>query len=190
MKMRALGGWIAAGLLCACAALPLAPRDPNPFDLLGRALVSYSEGAVTANVRWQHDAQRDEIWLMTPTGQTLAHIVDSKEGAVLTRADQQQFRADNVESLTRQGLGWALPLGLLQYWVRGAAAPGDAPSGVERDAAGRLIALTQNNWRVTFTYRSDGDGDGKASSVRRVDLKDGPNEIRFVIDTWREVPQS
>ena len=61
---------------------------------------------------------------------------------------------------------------------------------VERDAAGRLIALTQNNWRVTFTYRSDGDGEEKASSVRRVDLKDGPNEIRFVIDTWREVPQS
>lgn len=188
MTTRALAAWVAAGLLSACVALPLAPRDPNPFDLLGRALVSYSEGAVTANVRWQHDAQRDEIWLMTPTGQTLAHIVDSKGGAVLTRADQQQFRADNVESLTRQGLGWALPLGLLQYWVRGVAAPGAEPTGVERDAAGRLIALTQNNWHVTLTYRPGGDE--RAGSVRRVDLRDGPNEIRFVIDTWREVPRS
>lgn len=186
MNARALAAWAAAALLTACAALPLVPRDPKPFDLLGRALVSYSGGAVTANVRWEHGAERDEIWLMTPTGQTLAHIVDSKEGAVLTRADRQQFRADNVESLTRQGLGWALPLGLLQYWVRGIPAPGAAPAAVERDAAGRLAALTQNNWRVTLAYRP---GDEQGGAVRRVDLRDGPNEIRFVVDTWREVAQ-
>lgn len=187
MNVRALAVWVAAATLTACAALPLVPRDPKPFDLLGRAFVSYTEGAVTANVRWEHSARRDEIWLMTPTGQTLAHIVDSADGAVLTRADQQQFRADNVESLTRTGLGWALPLGLLQYWVRGVPAPGAAPRAVERDAAGRLTALTQNDWRVALTYRPGGDE--HAGKVRRVDLRDGPNEIRFVVDTWREVSQ-
>ena len=188
MKLRALAHLGAAlslvsALLGACTSVPLAPRASEPFDLLGRVLVTYSGGGVTANVRWTHDAARDEIWLMTPTGQTLAHIVDSPSGAVLTRADQQQYRAGSVEALTRQALGWALPLNLLQYWVRGAPAPGSAPTIVERGASERLAAFNQNGWRVALTHHTEGELAGK---VRRVDLSDGPNEIRFVVDTWRE----
>jgi outer membrane lipoprotein LolB len=184
--MTSRAGVVLAAMLAlaACASLPLAPRDPTPFDLLGRAFVTYSGGAVTANLRWEHGTQQDEIWLMTPTGQTLAHIADSGDGAVLTRADQQQYRAANVETLTRNALGWPLPLGLLQYWVRGMPAPGAPPGAVERDAANRLLALTQSGWRVAFAWHPP-DSE-HAGLVRRVDLKDGANEIRFVIDTWRD----
>ena len=185
MSPRRAFAWAAMAslaLLAACAAVPLAPRDPQPFDLLGRALVTHSGGAVTANVRWEHGEQ-DEIWLMTPTGQTLAHIVDSPAGAVLTRADQQQYRAGSVEALTKQALGWPLPLALMQYWIRGGAAPGSAPAGVQRDSANRLTALTQNGWRVSISYNQPETE--HAGLVRRVDLNDGGNEIRFVIDTWR-----
>jgi len=86
-----------------------------------------------------------------------------------------------VEALTRQALGWALPLSLLQYWLKGEAAPGPV-SGVER-AGERLMALTQNDWRVTFTYHTEGDMSGR---IRRLDMSDGPNEIRLVVDTWRD----
>jgi len=187
MSLRAGIALAAMLALAACASVPLAPRDSTPFDLLGRALVSYSGGAVTANLRWEHGAAQDEIWLMTPTGQTLAHIIDSGDGAVLTRADRQQYRAANVETLTRNGLGWPLPLGALQYWVRGIAAPG-APAGeVERDSANRLVALTQNGWRVGLEYHdAASENPGR---VRRVDLKDGANQIRLVIDTWRDALQ-
>ena len=170
-------------LLAACASSPLAPRDDRPFDLLGRVLVTYSGGAVTSNVRWEHAAERDEIWLMTPTGQTLAHVVDTPAGATLTRADQQQFRAGSVEALTRRALGWTLPLAPLQYWVRGMAAPGVPPEVLERDAENRLVSFNQNGWRVSLAYHGEGEAAGK---VRRVDLKDGANEIRFIVDTWRD----
>src|SRR5688500_6414111 len=165
MKLGAAAGCFLAAL-AACSAVPLAPRDARPFDLLGRALVTYSGGAVTANVRWTHDSERDEIWLMTPTGQTLAHIVDSPSGAVLTRADQQQYRAGSVEALTRQALGWALPLNLLQYWVRGMPAPGTSATALERGADGRPAAFTQHGWRVALTYHTEGE---LAAKVRRVD---------------------
>jgi outer membrane biogenesis lipoprotein LolB len=46
-----------------------------------------------------------------------------------------------------------------------------------------LLALSQNGWQVAFTYYSDGDMSGK---VRTLDLNDGPNQIRLVIDTWRD----
>src|SRR5688572_21559788 len=96
-----------AALLTGCASVALAPRDPQPFDLLGRVLVTYSGGALTANMRWEHTGAEDRIWLMTPTGQTLAFIVDSAQGATLTRADQRQYSASSVEALTRQALGWS-----------------------------------------------------------------------------------
>ena len=188
MRLRAFGAAFALALLAACATVALAPRDPQAFDLLGRALVAYRGGSITANLRWEHAADRDEIWLMTPTGQTLAHILDTPDGATLTRADQQQYRASNVEALTRQGLGWVLPVSLLQYWVRGSAAPGAPPSAVERDAAKRLTAFSHSGWKVGLTYYpADGDN---AGLVRRVDLNDGTNEIRLVIDTWRDSGRS
>jgi len=187
MSARGSVALMAMLTLAACMSVPLAPRDPTPFDLLGRALVTYSGGALTANLRWEHGAGQDQIWLMTPTGQTLAHIVDSGSGAVLTRADQQQYRAANVETLTRNALGWPLPLAPLQYWVRGLPAPGAPPADVQRDVENRLTALTQTGWRVALEWHpSSGENAGR---VRRVDLKDGTNEIRFVIDTWRDARQ-
>ena len=151
MIARALRALPLTLLLAACASVQLAPRDPEPFDLIGRVLATYSGGAVTANVRWEHSAARDEIWLMTPTGQTLAYIVETPDGVTLTRADQQTHRAQSVEALTRQVLGWPLPLSQLQYWIRGRPAPGAAPAEIERDASKRLTAFTQNDWRVALT---------------------------------------
>jgi outer membrane lipoprotein LolB len=180
---RAVAAGCALFILAACATLKVVGRDPRPFDLLGRVLVAYSGGAVTANVRWQHVATQDEIWLMTPTGQTLAHIVDSAEGATLTRADQKQYSADSVERLTSQALGWVLPLSLLQYWVRGEPAPQPEPSALQRGSNGQLVSFTQNGWRVDLTHHPDAKDAGR---VRLLQLNDGPNQIRFVIDTWRD----
>ena len=180
--VRAAAVLAIAALLAACAAVPLAPRSSQPFDLLGRFLVTYRDGSVTGNLRWEHTQAEDRIWLMTPTGQTLAYIVDSKDGATLTRADQKRHRAGSVEALTQQALGWPLPLALLQYWVKGDVAPSSKPESVEKGPAG-VSALTQNGWRVAFTYYAEGELAGR---VRRLDLSDGANEIRLVIDTWRD----
>ncbi len=171
-------------LLLAACATPLAPRSAQPFDLLGRALVTYRDGGVTANLRWEHAPDADQIWLMTPTGQTLAYIVDGKGSATLTRADQKQFRAGSVEALTQQALGWPLPLALMQYWVKGEPAPSSKPGTLQRGADGRIASLQQNDWKVAITYYGEGENAGR---VRRLDLSDGANEIRLVVDTWRDV---
>jgi outer membrane lipoprotein LolB len=180
--LRGVATLAIAALLTACAAVPLAPRSPQPFDILGRFAVTYGDSNVSASLRWQHAAAQDQIWLMTPTGQTLAYIVDGPEGATLTRADQQQYRAGSVEALTQQALGWPLPLALLQYWVKGEPAPSSQPDSVARGAAG-VTSLTQNGWQVAFTYYGEGEAAGR---VRRLELFDGSNRIRLVIDTWRD----
>lgn len=183
MRAAARSALIAIALIAGCATLRVMPRDARPFDLVGRVLVTSTTGALTANMRWEHDGERDQIWLMTPTGQTLAYIVDSSEGAVLTRADQQQYRSSSVEALTRQALGWSLPLGLLRYWVQGNPAPTRGPPQIERGANGAATLLVQEGWRVAITYFDEPN----AAKVRRLDLSDGAHEIRLVIDTWRSL---
>jgi outer membrane lipoprotein LolB len=181
--MRALAAAAAFALLGACAALGPAPAPrAAPFDLLGRVLVSYDGRAFASNLRWRHGAADDEIWLLTPAGQALVHIVDAPGGAVLTGADGQQLRAGSVEALTRRALGWELPLARLQYWVRGRPAPEPAPQAQQRDADGRLALLAQDGWRIAYTHHAP---DRHGGLPRRLELDGGGQQIRLVIDDWR-----
>lgn len=192
-----MSGWRAAGALAAlwvfnllsgCASLDSggasAVSRAAPFDLLGRVLVNYSGRAFSSNVRWLHGTDRDEIWLLTPTGQALAYIIQDANGALLTGADQKQYSAARVEALTRQALGWEFPLTLLQHWVRGvpAPAPGLEVGASARDANGRVNTLMQDGWRITYDYGESADAEGLP---RRVNLTRSTNNIRLVIDSWR-----
>lgn len=174
----------AAALLCAACAMFTPGANVSvaePFDILGRVLASSEGRAFSANFRWRHAAADNEIWLMTPVGQTLAYIVADANGATLTAADQQEYRALSVEGLTRQALGWPLPLAQLQHWIRGGTVPGSAVAVVTRDARGRLSLLEQEGWRIRYTYPETGDG----ILPRQLELTQGGQRIRMVIDEWR-----
>ena len=178
-----------ASLLSACAVLPGMRDDTQPrsaaFDILGRVLVAYGSNAFTANLRWLHAPERDELWLLTPTGQALVHIVDTARGATLTSMDQTAYHAGNVEALTKQALGWELPLGRLQHWVRGTPVPELAVGAAERDGDGRYVKFTQDGWEVSYVYYAAPEQEGQP---RRVELSNGENRIRLVIDSWRREP--
>jgi outer membrane lipoprotein LolB len=179
---KGLAGLALGGMLAACSTLPAERGAPEPFDLLGRVLVNYDGRSFSSNLRWQHDAEHDELSLMTPTGQTLAHLVDGADGATLTAADKNVYRARSAESLIRSGLGWEMPVTRLQYWVRGRIAPGAPPSAIERDDQQRISTLTQDGWRIVYQYYPPEESGGLP---RRLELSNGTHEIRLVIDSWR-----
>ena len=182
-RAATLLAFVAAGALAACASLAPPPAaSDQPFDLVGRVAVNSEGRAFSSSMRWQHGPGREELWLLTPLGQTLAHIVADGDGATLTGADQKQYRASSVEALTRQALGWELPLSRLTWWVRGEPVPGSSQAGVQRDERSRLAQLEQDGWRISFVnYPPDENG----GLPRRLDLKSGAQEIRFLIDGWR-----
>jgi outer membrane lipoprotein LolB len=171
-------------LLGGCALL--APQDAGPraesFDLLGRVLVSYDGRAFSSSVRWQHGVEQDEVWMMTPTGQTLAHLRENSSGATITGADQTQYHGSRVESLTRQALGWEFPLGRLQHWVRGAPVPGSAAENVQRDGESRITRMAQDGWRIAYEYSAATE---YGALPRRVELTNDAQSTRLVIDSWR-----
>jgi len=186
MRLRALAASIALLALAACAAF--APRADVPdFDMLGRVFVGYEGPSFSSNLRWNHAEGADQIWLMSPLGQTLAYIEDGATGASLTGADQQQYHAASVESLTRRALGWSLPLAELRYWVRGEEVPGAPAADVQRAADGRLLELTQAGWKITFTPPAQHAGN---RLPQRLQLSNGSQQIRLVIDEWRVVTKA
>jgi outer membrane lipoprotein LolB len=173
----------ASVVLAGCAALEPArlPRAPA-FDLLGRVAVTHDGRAFSSNLRWRHDVERDEIWLLTPVGQALAHIEADAAGAVLTAADGKQQHAADVESLTRRALGWELPLQHLGWWVRGDLPPGGTIGEVLRDQQGRLVRLRQDGWSITLTHAP---GTGAGGLPQRLEITREAHKIRLVIDGWR-----
>ena len=169
---------------CAVLAPPPPAGSDAPFDIVGRVAVNFDGRKYSSNLRWQHAAGREEVWLSTPLGQTLAHIQSDGAEATLTTADQQQYRAASVESLTRRALGWELPLSRLTWWVRGEAVPGGAPASVQRDERSRATLLDQDGWRIAYVnYPPEEQG----GLPRRLDLRSGSQEIRLLIDGWREI---
>ncbi|HSB47943.1 MAG TPA: lipoprotein insertase outer membrane protein LolB [Burkholderiales bacterium] len=174
----------AAASLAGCALIaPAPPAPPAPaFDLVGRVAVTYDARAFTSGVRWQHTALRDELWLMTPAGQALAHIVGDAGGAIFTGADRREYRAADIASLIRRALGWEMPVMQLAWWVQGQLAPGAVVQAVERDAHGRISVLAQEGWRISYAYEP---GDAPDGRLRRLELAREGQEIRLVIDAWR-----
>jgi outer membrane biogenesis lipoprotein LolB len=90
----------------------------------------------------------------------------------------------SIESLTKDGLGWTLPLDDLSYYVLGAA-PGDA-GGLERDAAGRASRLQRDGWDVRWTAREGAAAEN--ATPARLDLGKDDVEIRLVIDSLQRRP--
>jgi outer membrane lipoprotein LolB len=176
-----------AAALSACAVLaPERPVQRAPaFDLLGRVAVSHDGRAFSSSVRWEHGPDRDEIWLLTPTGQALAHIVADDTGATLTGADRREYSAADVESLTRRALGWELPLTRLAWWVRGGIVPGGVIGEVLRDEHGRLVRLRQDDWQITFVHAPPAS-DAPVLPQRLELVREKNQTIRLVVDQWRQ----
>ena len=179
--MRGLLAAAAALLFAGCAIVP-DTRAPD-FDVLGRMLASHDGRAFSAHFRWRRDATDNEIWLMTPAGTTLAYIKADPAGATLTAADGQEYRAFSAEGLTRNALGWPLPLVPLQYWIRAEPVPGSVPDEQAHDSRGRLLRLVQAGWHIRYAYAETAEG---GPLPQRLDLEQGGQRLRLVIDDWRE----
>ncbi len=169
-----------AAVLGGCAQAPIfgtaQSGNPDAFEAQGRVYVRYGTRAFSGSLRWLHAAHADEVWLGGPLGQTAAHIVRDSGGAVLTTADQQVYRHTSIEALTREGLGWSLPLADLSYYVVGKV---PEAASAERDANGRPVRTLHDGWSVRWVALEPGVASDRPG---RVELTRDDVEIRFVVD--------
>ena len=171
--------------LGGCAAIPPAPtvapelpRHEANWTLLGRIGVQSGEQSLSGQIHWRHRVESDELLMTSPLGQGVARIVRNAEGVALDLPNQPTRRAPDAETLTREALGYPLPVAGLTWWVQGRPDPGSTLE-LTRDASGRIAQLRQNGWVIDYLqYAVD------ARPRRMVVAREGL-QIRLVIDTWQ-----
>jgi outer membrane lipoprotein LolB len=179
---------LALSALAGCASLPPPPplasathgAAADAFAFSGRVAVREQDRNITGGIRWRHEAARDEILLLSPLGQGVAQIISDADGATLRTNDDKVYHAADAEQLTSNVTGWRIPVSGLIFWLRGQPQPGTTPHE-ERDAQGRLVRLSQDDWKIEYPAYFDAPDD---RLPRRIVLTRPEFEFKLVVDNW------
>ena len=158
------------------------------IDLGGKLSVNYvkdgRQESLTGNFNWEQRPGRINVSLASPFGQTIAKITVTPGSATLTQADQVARTAADIDSLTRQTLGWPLPVSGLRDWMQGYAVDEQGQRFAASPANNSV--LTKDGWRLRFVSWQDekaGQPMPRRIDAERVtggDIQD--LQIRIVID--------
>ena len=172
-------------LLLSCASGPPVPPIEattyiDEFELKGRVAVKLDGRGYSARLRWHHDVASDAVWLYSPVGSTIATVVANGDHATLVTANKETFSSDDVQGLTREVLGWDLPLTGLRHWVLGRADPSVLIVLLEHDDQLRIRRLTQGDWNIDYLAYSKASALPSSMVLRHTDLR-----MRLIIDGWK-----
>lgn len=172
---------VAAGCATSRApqALPASNAGIDTFSLTGRVAVKLEQRGYSAKLSWRHAATGDRLRLLSPVGSVIAELEANASGASLITGDKKVYRSGDVQALTREILGWDLPLDGLQHWVVGRAEPALPVQAEERDSRGRLTTLTQNDWHISYLAYA-----GDSALPARMALAYDNLSLRLIIDRW------
>lgn len=195
--MQKLIPLLLAAALAGCAVVPERPAGAPPsgpvapytdtIELSGKIHVNYTrDGAqesLIGGFDWLQGAQRTDVTLKGPLGQTVAQIAVTPQQATLKEGNKPPRTADNIDALSAQALGWTLPVSGLREWLQGHAT---AAGGKHFRASPQdTTVATADGWRLSYVSWHDVPGVPKP---KRIDLERGATgqldamTIRIVID--------
>ncbi len=190
-------GLVFALLLAACSSVPTketgqverivlyeaktaALVESDQWALKGRLAVNDGEEGGSGHLNWWKRGQTSSMSFRGALGRGAWQLAVDDNGAVLKWADGAVYRADTVDELIEQQLGWAIPVDALAWWVRGLAAPGNWDLR-QLDMYGNLERLSQSGWDIDYgRYR---DAGGIPMPVK-LTARRHSYTVKFVIQDW------
>ena len=182
---------IASLLMLTGCASTLTPRDASQikfadtrtvYEIAGRLSARHEAEAFAASFHWSHAGDRDELDFASPLGQTVARLIGNPRGVELQTPDGKVETASDWTTLTSRGLGWALPVEGLVYWIQGTPRK-DTPFTAEAGDDGAPGVLRQDGWTIVYqAFTKDASG---VSRPARMTLDYPGIELRLVIDAWQ-----
>jgi outer membrane lipoprotein LolB len=103
------------------ATLPLYKLEQWAFE--GRLSITAHNDSWTANIDWQHHADKEQIKLSGPLGQGATLIQLSKGIVTIDKGDGKMQTSDQPETFINQQLGMTVPMQSLRYWMIGLPEP-------------------------------------------------------------------
>ena len=123
-----------------------------------------------ANFDWTYQNAVQTIDVNTPLGNTVGQLCQDSEGVLAVDSKGKVYQAETAEELSRQLLGFALPVQYLHIWADGRRVA-NAPYKILPD--GRL---EQFDWTISRTLNSSGQ-------PKTLQLENAKFNIRLVFDT-------
>ncbi|VEJ51827.1 outer membrane lipoprotein [Neisseria weaveri] len=144
-------------LLASCVGVPepqggywQEPKDIQAFEAEGRLAVKVEGKGSYANFDWQYNRSVQTININSPLGNTLGQLCRDEQGVLAVDHNGKTYQADSADDLSRQLLGFALPLQYLHVWTHGYWVR-DLP--YELLPSGRL---KQKDWIISRTLTEKG----------------------------------
>ncbi|MEV4783601.1 outer membrane lipoprotein LolB [Burkholderia sp. LMU1-1-1.1] len=170
----ALAGALAVLAGCATTSAPRSTTAVAPYrdtlDLAGRIAINYSrdgkQESLSGKFTWRQTAANTDVTLISPTGQTVAIINVTPTAATLKRSGEPTRTASDLDSLTRQTLGWTLPVSGLRDWLQGYAVAADGGRFSASPASDTVV--TRDGWKLD--YVSWQDESAAAPQPKRIDV--------------------
>lgn len=146
-----LAGCATSGAGLPSANMPVAAYRDSA-DFAGSLSVSYERDGQphndTARYHWSQRPGLIDITITGPLGQTLATIQVTPQAATLTQPDRVPRTARDIDTLTAQTLGYALPVNGLRDWMQGYAT--DAKGQRFTASPANNEVFTSDGWRLRF----------------------------------------
>lgn len=168
--------WL-AGCVTAPVTVPVSTEYSENWSLSGRLGIQTETQSLSGQIEWQHAPASDVLVLATPLGQGMARIKRRAADVTLEIPDQPVRRAPDAETLTRDALGYSLPVSGLGWWIQAQRDP-SRPADLVRDASGRVTQIRQDGWTIDYLQYTD-------RRPRKLALTRDRLELRLVIDSWR-----
>jgi outer membrane lipoprotein LolB len=177
MMRSSLSALALAGLLAGCATGGTHLSNPNAaaaayrdtIDLSGRLIVNYQKDgqpqSINGNFTWTQRPGQIDVALNSSLGQTVAAITVTPQSATLTQSGRAPQTARDIDGLTRQALGWSLPVAGLADWLQGYALDADGKRFVA--SPGNNSVFTKDAWRLRFAEWQDGPK-GSSGAIPRI----------------------
>lgn len=141
---------------CATTSAPPSGAAVAPYrddaDFGGRIAINYSRDgkkeSMTPSFSWHQTRSSTDVSLISPTGQTVAVINVTPTAATLTESGKAPQTAPNLDALTKQTLGWTLPVSGLRDWLQGYATDRSGQRFAASPANNTVI--TRDGWKLEY----------------------------------------
>jgi outer membrane lipoprotein LolB len=158
----------------------------DQFRIKGRIGVQTEGKGFSGSLTWQHEQANDDIALFSPLGSQLASIKKNADNVILVDAKGNSMEAKDAETLTRNKLGWQLPLTGLADWSLGR--PSDSAIQANTwDEQGFLNKLQQDGWEIQYENYTEQNGHYLPS---KISLRNEKVYLKLLIENWTIITDS
>lgn len=154
------------------------------WDLRGRIAVKADQGGGQGDIEWQQQGDATHIRVSGPFGAGAYEIRWDPASLSINSRNGEFSRSwpgqDAAQQFLTEQLGWAFPAVSTRYWLLGLPDPG-FPAQETFAPDGRLAALDQNGWTVTYERYVQV---ASLAMPAKIVLVNPRARLRLVIDRW------